>query len=65
MYRDDYLGALRKLTRQRDPKAFIQMLSRIHEFSATIVNDDMDGMQTQLEVSNAFLEHTEGKLIIQ
>ena len=65
VYRDDYLGALRKLTRQRDPKAFIQMLSRIHEFSATIVNDDMDGMQTQLEVSNAFLEHTEGKLIIQ
>lgn len=64
VYRDDYLGALRKLTRQRDPKAFIQMLSRIHEFSATIVNDDMDGMQTQLEASNAFLEHTEGKLII-
>tara|TARA_A100000171_G_C2139555_1_gene153647 strand:+ start:6707 stop:8182 length:1476 start_codon:yes stop_codon:yes gene_type:complete len=63
VYRDDYLGALRKLTRQRDPKAFIQMLSRIHEFSATIVNDDMDRMQTQLEASNAFLEHTEGKLI--
>jgi len=64
VYRDDYLGALRKLTRQRDPKAFIQMLSRIHEFSATIVNDDMDAMQTKLEASNAFLEHTEGKLTI-
>jgi len=38
------------------------MLARTHEFSATIVSEDMDEMQALLEQSNAFLEHTEGKL---
>jgi hypothetical protein len=64
VYRDDYLGALRKLTRQSDPKPYIRMLARTHEFSAKIVSDDMDEMQILLEESNAFLEHTEGKLKI-
>ncbi|WP_262912214.1 hypothetical protein [Algoriphagus sp. AGSA1] len=40
------------------------MLTRTHEFSATIVSGDMDKMQALLEQSNAFLEHTEGKLRI-
>ena len=26
VYRDDYIGAIRKLTRQEDPKAYIKML---------------------------------------
>jgi Fic family protein len=64
VYREDYLGALRKLTRQSDPKPYIRMLARTHEFSATIVSEDMDKMQALLEQSNAFLEHTEGKLRI-
>jgi len=62
VYRDDYLGALRKLTRQSDPKPYLRMLARTHEFSATIISEDMDEMQALLEQSNAFLEHTEGKL---
>lgn len=64
VYRDDYLGALRKLTRQRDPRAYVRMLGRTHEFSATIFSEDMDEMQGLLKESNAFLEHTEGKLRI-
>lgn len=64
VYRDDYLGALRKLTRQREPKPYIRMLARAHEFSATILGENMDEMQLVLEKSNAFLEHTEGKLNI-
>lgn len=64
VYRDDYLGALRRLTRRRDPDAFIRMLVRAHAFSATIVHEEMDAMQRQLEAGNAFLEHTEGKLLI-
>ena len=64
VYRDDYLGALRKLTRQREPKPYIRMLTRAHEFSATILGATMDEMQLILEKSNAFLEHTEGKLNI-
>jgi len=64
VYRDDYLGTLRKLTRQRDPKPFIRMLSRAFEFSSTIFGEDMDAMQKNLTESNAFMEHTEGKLKI-
>ena len=65
VYRDDYLGALRKLTRQKDPKPYIRMLSRAIEFSSTIVAEEMYDMQKLLEDSNAFLEHTEGKLEIK
>ncbi|WKN44897.1 Fic family protein [Tunicatimonas pelagia] len=64
VYRDDYMGALRRLTRRRDPSAYVRMLSRAHAFSATIVGETVNHMQTQLERSNAFLEHTEGKLKI-
>lgn len=33
VYRDDYIGALRKLTRQQDPTIYVKMLRRSHEFS--------------------------------
>jgi len=39
------------------------MLARAQELSASIVGS-MNTMQRQLEVSNAFLEHTEGTLRI-
>lgn len=64
VYRDDYLGALRKLTRQRDAQVYIRMLSRTHEFSDAIVSESMDEMQRLLEQSNAFMEHTEAQLKI-
>jgi Fic family protein len=64
VYRNDYLGALRKLTRQQDPDPYIRMLNRAHEFSATIQGGSIDEMHHILEASNAFLEHTEGILKI-
>ena len=64
VYREDYILSLRKLTRQRDPGAFIRMLTRIHEYSFTIVGNDMDRMQQYLEKTDAFLEPDEGKLIL-
>ncbi len=65
VYRDDYMGALRRLTRRGDPQAYVRMLARAQEFSDTIVGPAMDTMQGQLEASSAFLEHTEGKLKIK
>lgn len=62
VYREDYMLALRKLTRQREPGAFVRMLSRIHEFSSTVTGYSMIEMQNCLEKSNAFLEADEGKL---
>ena len=62
VYRDDYIGALRKLTRKKDPSAYIRMLARAHDFSSKIEGEKMDEMQLLLEQCNAFQEHTEGKL---
>jgi Fic family protein len=62
VYRDDYLGALRRLTRNEDPSAYIKMLQRAHQFSSMIHSEDMDEMQRLLEKSNAFKEHDEARL---
>jgi Fic family protein len=64
VYRDDYLGALRRLTRQQDPLAYIKMLQRAQDFSATLQADTMEELELQLESSNAFKEHDEAKLKI-
>ena len=64
VYRDDYMGALRKLTRQSDPDPYIRMLQRAHEFSKNIFGEDMNEMEKYLKECNAFKEHTEGKLKI-
>jgi len=65
VYRDDYLGALRRLTRQKDPSAYISMMLRARLFSATICSDDMDIMEKHLHESNAFKEHDLAKLKIK
>lgn len=62
VYREDYILALRKLTRQRESGAFIRMLTRIYEFSSTVIGQNMQDMQQYLEKTNAFLEPDEGKL---
>jgi fido (protein-threonine AMPylation protein) len=63
VYRDDYLGALRKLTRQQEPIAYIKMLQRAQDFSATLIADTMEALEQQLKLSNAFKEHDEAKLM--
>ncbi|TVR39193.1 MAG: cell filamentation protein Fic [Cryomorphaceae bacterium] len=64
VYRDDYLGALRRLTRNGDTAPYIRMLLRASLFSWHVYSNDMDGMQRLLEASDSFLEHTEGRLKI-
>ncbi|HPK05651.1 MAG TPA: Fic family protein, partial [Bacteroidales bacterium] len=64
VYRDDYLGTLRKLTRQGDPLPYISMLQRVHEFSENIYGDDYNVMLDYLNQCNAFFEHTEARLKI-
>lgn len=64
VFRDDYIGTLKKLTKQGDCIPYIRMLQRAHEFSATIYGDDINEMQEFLTQCNAFLEHTEGMLQI-
>ncbi len=56
VYREDYVEALRKLTRQREPDAFIRMLDRIHKYSKWLQPNNCESMLSQLQKSNAFEE---------
>ena len=64
VYRDDYLGTLRRLTRQKDPIAYVKMLQRAQEFSSTIKANDMNEAEIHLEACNAFKEHDKAILKI-
>ena len=62
VYREDYMGALRKLTRQQVADPYIRMLVRAHEFSATLNQESIDEMEEYLVGCDAFKEPKEGKL---
>jgi hypothetical protein len=64
VYRDDYMGALKKLTNQSDAVTYIKMMERAREFSKNIYGEDMDQMEKYLDQCGAFKENTEGKLKI-
>ena len=64
VYREDYLDALRRLSRQQGPALYIKMLQKAHKFSANIYDDNMDEMQKYLVSCHAFQEPTEAKFII-
>lgn len=53
-YRPDYMGGLRRLSRERDPSVFVRMLDRAHEFTARLAFRDLDALITTLTVCNAF-----------
>lgn len=56
VYRDDYMLALRKLTRQSDSVVYVRMMLRALEFSHWLDPDSIDRLRGQLEQSNAFKE---------
>jgi hypothetical protein len=62
VYREDYMGALRKLTRQQFADPYIRMLARAYEFSATVNQQSIDEMEQYLVGCDAFREPKEGKL---
>jgi hypothetical protein len=64
VYREDYMGALRKLTRQRVADAYVRMLLRAYEFSSTLMGDRIEEMEKHLINCDAFKEPKEGKLKI-
>jgi len=54
VYRTDYIGAIKRLTKKSDPVAYINMLQRAYKFSATVYGEDLDGMEAYLHKCNAF-----------
>ena len=64
VYREDYMGSLKKLTKQRDGDAYIRMLLTSWEFSRNVYDDNLDAMEKYLTGCEAFLSYKEGKLKI-
>jgi hypothetical protein len=56
VFREDYLGGLRLLTRKQEPDTYIRMLQRAQLFSATIYGENMGQMLDVLKASDAFEE---------
>jgi Fic family protein len=61
-YRDDYLLALRAMTRQSNPTPLIRMLDYAQEFTARIDFRDLQNALAALRNANAFLTPGEGRL---
>ena len=64
VYRDDYLLALRALSRRSDPTPLIKALVRAQEFCAALPLDSYEHTHSVLSLCNAFKEPDEGRLII-
>lgn len=56
VFREDYMGALKKFTKQRKCDTYIKMLQRAHEFSSNVFDENMDDMEEYLSSCNAFIE---------
>jgi Fic family protein len=59
VFREDYMGALKKFTKQRTCDSYIKMLQRAHEFSANVYSEIMNDMQAYLTSCNAFIEDSD------
>lgn len=64
VFREDYIISLKKFTNQRMPDAYVKMLLRAYEFSATIHGENIDEMENFLLNCDAFQGPKEGKLKI-
>ncbi|KUO62924.1 cell filamentation protein Fic [bacterium BRH_c32] len=64
VYRDDYLLTLRKLTREKDPAAYVDMLLKAHKFSANLQTNDYNELNIYLKGHNAFYESDSGRRLL-
>jgi prophage maintenance system killer protein len=64
VYREDYIGSIKKLTKQRDGDAYTRMLLRAWEFSRNIYDNNPEDMEKYVVDCDAFLSPKEGKLKI-
>ena len=61
VFRDDYLLTLKRLTNQKDPVPYVNMLSNAHIFSDNLNCENYDDLYNYLDSHNAFYESDEGK----
>ena len=54
VFRPDYIGALRRLSRDRDPEVLVDAMLRLFDFSRWLSHGDFETLKGRLEASNAF-----------
>ena len=64
VYRDDYLLTIKRLTNQKDPTHYVEMLTKAHAFSESLNYNNYDDLYNFLKLHNAFYESDEGKHLI-
>ena len=64
VFRDDYMGALRALSRKGEPSTYLRMIDRAQEFTASIDFSDFATAQRTLTAANAFKDSGEARLTV-
>lgn len=54
LFREEYLDCLRVLTREGNPKPFLDAMQRIHEWTAAFDYEDLDTVIAEMKACNAF-----------
>lgn len=62
VFREDYLLALRKLSRKKEPDTYIRVMEKLHHFSDNLYGQNFDELNSYLQSTNAYEDPTEGKL---
>lgn len=62
VFRDDYVLALRKLTRSSAPAVYIKAMSKLQDFCSRLDGSTFIGIHESLTRSNAFKEPDEARL---
>ena len=56
VFREDYILALRKLTRSKEPDTYIRVMEKLHKFSDNLYGSDFDDLNNYLIACNAYEE---------
>lgn len=64
VFRDDYLGALRALSRRGQPAAYLRMIDSVQRFSASVDFSNFASARRAFEAANAFKDPGEALLVI-
>lgn len=63
VYRDDYLGALKRLTHQGDPEPYVRAMSNCQKFTNQVDFSSYEAALKDLTARNAFAEPSEAMLV--
>ncbi len=62
VFREDYIGALRKLSRLKKPDTYIRVMEKLHKFSDNLYGVDFEDLNNYLIECNAYEEPENAKL---